>query len=507
MNQISSEHQLSTIDEAPNRGVYNKSINSGKWYMASVFGQKALNLVTFFILARLLVPSDYGIMTIVMFLVTPLNQLTTISFGDALMQRRDSIERFLNPLFTLDLLRSCLLALSVYFFGSTLANFFHVTDPSLVMCIKTSGLLLILPACANIRTIYLIKELEYRKFFFRDVIAQIAYVITSIGYAYFIDRSAWALFVGAIVQSLVATMMSYIIYPVWPSISIKFRVLKELIGFTKWIYGQEVLDAVIAQIDKIFIGRLMAASQLGVYAKAKDLASTATYTLASMIGKIGFAAFAKVQDQLNKVQEGFMKSIDVLVLSSLPFTLLLLVEGGAAVSLFLGQKWLPIVEPLKIFAFGNLFLAFTSIVAPILAALGRPDINFKTNVIRLAVILPFMYIGFRLDGINGLALAVVATWIVLSGYILLRAKRVMQMHRNLFLPAFLSASISCTGVIFADLIIRVVYKGSRTHFIDFSILVGLGVLYYLFLYMVGRRIGKATAHTAFSILRELRLLK
>ncbi|MEK7116249.1 MAG: oligosaccharide flippase family protein, partial [Patescibacteria group bacterium] len=271
-------------------GIYRKSIKSGSWYMASVIGQKTLNLVTFFILARLLAPNDYGIITIVMAVVIPLNQLTTISFGDALMQRQGSIEKFLSPLFTFDLLRSSALALLVYAFGSPLAAFFHVTDPSLVLLIKTSGLLLILPACSNIRTIYLYKELEYRKIFYRDIVIQATASVVTVGYAFFVSRSAWALLIGAVAQNVVGVFVSYAIYPVRPSFSFQFRTLVELLGFTKWIYGQEVLDVIIAQIDKIFVGRLMAASQLGIYAKAKDLASTATNTVASMISKIGFAA-------------------------------------------------------------------------------------------------------------------------------------------------------------------------------------------------------------------------
>lgn len=486
------------------RGIYNKSIRSGTWYIASVIGQKTLNLVTFFILARLLLPHDYGIMAIVMVIIAPLNQLTTISFGDALVQRQGSIERFLDPLFTLDLFRSVIIAAFIYASGPTLAEFFHVGDTSFVMLIRTSGVLLIIPALSNIRTIYLFKELELRKIFYRDIFSQVAYVLAALGYALFVERSAWALLTGMIAQNIAGVIASYAIYPVAPTLSLNFCTLMELFGFTKWIYGHEILEVVIAQIDKILVGRLMAAGELGIYAKAKDIASTATNTVASMISKIGFAAFAKVQDQMSKVQEGFIKSIDVLILSSLPFTLLLLVEGGAVVSLFLGQKWLLIVVPLKIFAFGNLLLAFMSIVAPILAALGRPDINFKTNVIRLVVTLPFMYIGYRFDGMNGFAWAVVSTWIVLSGYILLRAKRVMRMHRDLFLPAFFSAAFSCTGVIIADIAFRTAYHEPRNSVLNVGILVGLGILYYALLLIVERRVGKGPLQTAFSILHELR---
>lgn len=485
-------------------GTYRKSIRSGFWYMASVVGQKSLNLVTFFVLARLLTPNDYGIMTIVMFVVIPLNQLTTVSFGDALVQRQSSIEKFLDPLFTLDLFRMVIIAALIYAFGPAIAGFFHVTDPSLVLLIRTSGLYLIVSALGNIRTIYLFKGLDLRKIFYRDVLGQAAYAVAAIGVAFFVQRSAWALLAGLFAQVTVGVISSYVIYPAAPRLSFRFRALAELLGFTKWIYGQEVLDVVIAQIDKIFVGRLMASDQLGIYAKAKDLASTATNSIASMINKVGFAAFAKVQDRLNKVQEGFVKSIDVLVLSSLPFTLLLFVEGGAVVTLFLGQKWLPIVEPLKIFAFGNFLLAFTNIVAPILAALGRPDINFKTNVIRLVVTLPFMYAGYHYFGMNGLAWAVVTTWIVLSGYVLLRAKRLMQIHRKLFYPAFMSATASCGGVFLADLAFRAAYTGPRSAVLNFGILCGLGILYYLLLLLVGRRVGKGPLHTALSIFRELR---
>lgn len=506
MRDEESRDVLSPVEPAPaSEGVYRKSIKSGSWYMASVFGQKALNLVTFLILARLLVPADYGIIAVVLLVTGLANQLTTISFGDALTQRKDAIDRYLDPVWTFELIRNALLALAIYVSGGWLTDFFHISDPFAPM-LRWSGMLLVMGALPNVRQLYLFKQLEFRKLFYRDMIGQVTYSVTAIGFAWFVQASAWALFVGYVAQYAAGILVSYVIYPSRPAISFRFGRLKDLLGFVKWVYGQEILDVILVQIDKIFVGRMLNPVQLGVYAKAKDLASTATMTLASMMQKVGFAAFSQVQDRLDKVQEGFRKTVDVLFLTGVPIALLLLLEGGNIVSLLLGPKWLLIVVPLKIFAFGNLFYTFASMVSPVLAALGRPDILFKMNVLRTILMAPLMYVGITVGGIEGLAWAIVGIWIVTLVYVVLYARPILRIPKRDFYPAFFTGGAACLAVLAADVAVRqfrpIIETGNAAKFIQVA---GLGIFYYVVIAFVGRRMKEGPYGTLLSVLREIGL--
>jgi O-antigen/teichoic acid export membrane protein len=483
-------------------GLYKKTILSGKWYMMSVFGQKVLNLLTFFVLARFLVPEDYGVITVVILVTGLANMLTTIPFGDALTREQGSIESYLDPLWSFDLVRVLVLSVALYFSGPFIARFFHLAQPYEVL-LRVGGLLWIIPALANIRQLYFFRNLEFHKLFVRDIVAQIAFAAGAILYAWQIDASAWALFVGYIAMSVAGLVASYALYPSWPRLSFAWIRLRDLWGYTKWVFGQDFLEFLIAQIDKLVVGRLLDGGQLGIYAKAKDLASTATVNMASLLSKVGFAAFARIQDRPEKVQEGFVKSVDLVLISVLPFALLLLLEGGAVISVFLGQQWLVLVVPLKIFSLGNIFYAFSSIVSPILAALGRPEINFKTNVLRTLLMIPLLYLGYTWSGMQGLAWAMIATWMIMLVYIVWQTRRVMQIPKTALLPSLMCAGLAGIATVAADMVSRMYRPEGIDVYLALLLVPFLGLVYFIVLFVSSRRFGRGPWPTLLSIWREI----
>lgn len=483
-------------------GVFHRSIQSGKWFVASVVTQRLISLASFLVLARLLIPEDYGVMTIVYLVTSVLNQVTSPSLGDALLQRKDSIERYLDAYWTFDLFRNALLGILVFIFGNALSHFFNVRSSDMGI-IQAGGFLLVIQGLANIRQTYFFRDLNFYKIFIRDFGAQIAFAIGAVGFAVFVDASAWALLVGALAQNATAVVIGYALYPVRPRFNFQFKRLRDLVHFSKWVYGQSLVDLLLGQADKFIVGRWLSPAQLGLYAKAKDLSSMATAVVTSMIKKIGLSAFSRVQDQVEKVRDGFLKSVDILSISSLPAALFLLLEGGQLVQLFLGPKWLAIVIPLKIFAFGNLFLSFTRIAGPVLSALGRPDINFKISALQAIVSLPLMYVGMRYGQLTGLAYAVVLTWLLLFLYVIYRTRPIVRISKHAFVPSIVSAGAACIATLLIDIILRRFGPVSDATAVVVGRLCLLGVSYYLILFFISYQFGKGAWHTLMAILQEL----
>ena len=494
------------VDVMHAEGVYTKSIQSGKWYLASVMGQKIINLVSFFILVRLLQPKDYGVMGIAMLVLSLFGQFTNPAFGESLMQRKDSIERYLDPYWTLDLLRVCGIAGVVFFTAGPIGAFFHLAGSDIGL-IRASGLLLLIPAFGNIRLIYLFKRLDFHKIFIRDMVAQIGFTAAAIAFAVWVQATAWALFTGYLVMTVVGMMMSYVLVPTRPVPSLQFKRLYDLIGYSKWVYGHNMLDLVIAQLDRLIVARQLNPTELGVYSKGKDLAATPTSILAGMINKVGFPAFSMIQDRMEKVRIGFVKSVEVIALISLPITLLILLEGGALVTIFLGPKWSSVVLPLKIFAFGNLFIAFVQVTSPVFGALARPDIKFKTNVLQAVVSVPLMTIGITLAGVNGLAAGIVIAWIVMLLFVILKARPILNIPKRMFSPVIISSLCGASAVLVFDILTRRYVHANATTLITLAWIIGLGLLYMLTVALVGLRYSQGPWQTLLSIFRELGMLR
>lgn len=488
--------------DTPKNGVYQRSIHGGAWYFFDIIGQKAIGFVSFFILARLLAPADYGVISAVFLAFGFLDLLTNPAFGDALTQKKESVEPYLDVQWTFDLIRTSILAVILFFIAPWLATFFNLA-PTDVPLMRAAGLLLLIPMFGNVRQIYFFKQLNFRNIFIRDVISQVAFTSVAILYAWKVNASAAALFAGFLAQYVTGTIASYILYPSKPKFSFEFKKLRELLGYSKWVYGQNLADYLLGFLDRILIGRLLEPAALGFYAKAKDLAAMPTVIVTSIISRVGFPAFANIQDKMEKVREGFVKSYDILIMSGVPITLLIGLEGGSIVSVLMGDRWLPLVVPFKIFAFGSLFLAGTRVVNAVFAALGKPKINFQMNALQAVISAPLMYVGIRYGGVNGLAMVMCGIWFLLFGYASIRARAVLNLALRDVLPLAQSGTAAFCVTVALDVVGRNSVHALMSPWADMGWIALLGLTYVAVLFAVSRALGKGPWQTGWSILHEL----
>ncbi len=488
----------------PDRGVYHRSVQSGKWFLIGVGAGKALNLFTFLVLARLLAPADYGVMAVTMFMVGLLDKLTEPGLGDALLQRKESVEKYLDTVWTFDLIRYGILASILIFGGGWIAAFFHL-DPAQGMVVRAGGILLILGALSNIRMVHFARGLEYRKILTRDIASQLALGGIAILIAATVSASPWALFAGQLGLYVVGVSFSYWLMPVRPRLDFQFGKLRELFGYGKWVYGQNLLDYIFQYFDKLFIGRMLDPNTLGLYSRAKDLGGLVTGIIQSMIGKIGFPAMSRIQNEMDKVQQGFLKSLDVLIILAVPAGLLLALQGGVIVSFLLGDKWIAMTLILKLFAIGNLFLAVNSIFHAVFASLGRPQINVGLNVLQFALTIPAAWIGFQVYHSPGLAVGVIATWIITLIVSWFIAGRMFRIGMPSLRPAFWSVASAALVVFGLDLLMRGSVLGTGNIWLGMGWVACLGVVYLFVMFGVSRMQGAGPWFTAVSVANELGL--
>ena len=399
---------------ASEAGVYRKTIHSGKWFLIGSVIQKTIHLFGFIILARLLLPSDYGVIAIVFLVTSSIDFFLAPGFGTALLQKKHDIEHYLDTVWTFDLLKAFLIAGVIVLSSGYIADFFKISDHRTL--ISFSGIFVLLTAASNRKQIYFFRDLQYKQIFLRDLISQLAYVGCSLLWAFFVEASVMALFVGQLARYISSLFMSYTLYPNIPHLNFHFSKLRDLFQYSKWIYAQNFINYFSNSLDKILIGRLLNSSDLGLYARAKDIPAMVVTPISDIFKKIGFSAFAKVQGEFDKVRLGFMKSLDIVTLVSVPMSLLFALEGGALVETVLGEKWLLLVIPLKIIAFGYIFWSVTNLVKPLFNAIGKPTIVFRLSLLQLIITPVLVYYGVTTFGLKGAAVAVVVVWFIMFLY-------------------------------------------------------------------------------------------
>jgi O-antigen/teichoic acid export membrane protein len=419
-----------------NKGVLHRSIHSGKWFVVGFVIQKFFNLASFLVLARLLMPEDFGMLGVVLIVIGLVDSFSTPGFTAALLQKKEGEHEYLDTVWTLDLLRAIFLALVIYLFSTPIASFFNFTSGNFYL-IKYSGLLLIIAFLANSYSIYFFKNFFYEKVVIRDTVSQLVYFFVALALVIGGQRDVGALFIATFARYFASTITTYIVFPRWPIFSFAFYKLKDLFNYAKWVYAQNLIDFFLAKIDSILVVRFLSVEQLGYYSRAKELPGIFSGAFISLFNKIGLVAYVKVQDEMKKVQEGFLRSLDVMLLVTLPLSVVLWLEGGTIIWVLLGQKWLTMVLPLKIFSLGSIFSGLVGILKPLFNALGKPKISFYINLILLIFLLLGVLLGVHW-GLNGVAVASVVAWFLVMVFSVYQARSVLLLGKDKFKATFIS---------------------------------------------------------------------
>ncbi len=388
-------------------GTLGRAIAAGRWSLLGLGLQKIIGLGTFFILARLLAPQDYGVITIVLMLVGVLDTLSVPGFANALIQKKGEIKEYLDVFWTFNLLRACLIFILIFLLAPLIGSFFHIIDSTALAILRFSGLITLLQALTNLGSLFFFKELDFKKIFIRDIGGQVAFAAVAIGWALF-SPSVLALFLGYLAQNASSTLVQYWLSGHRPKFSFYFSKLHDLAAYGAWAMGQNIVSQANSILETAIVGRFLGPSDLGLYSRANSIASLPSSALFSVIYKVGFPAYSRVQDSRERIATGFLRSFDVALLAMIPFLILILFAAGDLVQILLGEKWLGMVGAMKILVVALTLEGFSNITYPLLEGIGRPDIRFKLSSLQLITALPLLFWLSRY-GISWAALAMLLT--------------------------------------------------------------------------------------------------
>ncbi len=443
---------LSETNMSNQEGTLKKAIHGGKWMFFDALFQQTFTLLSFPILARLLLPEHFGIASLIFVVPNLLNMITLIGFEFTLIQSKEDPKKYLNEAWTLNILRTTILFIIIFFSAPLIANFFHIEKA--IWAIRLSGIFLVISGFANIAQLYFFKDIDFKKIFIRNALGSIVYTIVSVSLAIFY-RSFWPLFFGYIGQYLSTVIITYVLHKYRPRLSFEFKKLKELISYSKWIFGQNFIINSIPMLENGLIGRMIDATSVGLYTRAKSLAILPSSPLFGIFEKVTYPAYARIQDAHEKIRGGFIKSLDLLFFLAIPFILLFLESGHRIILIFLGEKWIGINALLKILLIAVTINVLNVLSGPIFNAVGKPKIQFYISVANIITLVPlFLLLAPRYNTI-GVAIAVLINSVIIFLISFYKLKKILDIKivriiKPLMIPLISSLlAIGAGGLIFA----------------------------------------------------------
>lgn len=387
----------------PGQILSQRVVKGGFWVFSLRITQQVFNLVRLIILARILAPSDFGLMGIALLTMATLETFSQTGFQQALIQKKDNVESYLNSVWTVLILRSVILFIILFFIAPYASIFFKT--PQARSIIQVIGLALLLRGFTNIGVIYFQKELELNRQFIYRLSGTLADFIVAVSAA-FILRSVWALVFGLLAGNLVRCVVSYFIHSYRPHLSSDLGKAKELFGFGKWILGSSILVFLVTQGDDVFVGKLLGVAVLGFYQMAYRISNAPATEIAHVISQVTFPAYSKLQDNLLKLREAYLKVLKLTSFISIPLAGGIFILAPEFTRIFLTQKWMPMVPAMQILALCGLIRSIAATTGSIFKGVGKPRIETKWQMIRLLVLITFIYPFTVRWGISGTSLAV-----------------------------------------------------------------------------------------------------
>lgn len=382
-----------------------RTARGGFWVFSLRIVQQIFGLTRLVILARILAPHDFGLMGIALLTMSTIETFSQTGFQAALIQKKKDIESYLDAAWTVLILRGLVLFGILYFAAPFAASFFDTPEAKPI--IQVIGLSVLFQAFTNIGVIYFQKELEFNKEFIYQLAGTLADFIVAIS-AVLILRNVWALVLGMLAGNAVRCFMSYLIHPYRPRLSGDLAKAKELFGFGKWVLGSSILVFLLTQGDDIFVGKLLGAVSLGFYQMAYKISNMPATEISHLIAKVTFPAYSKLQDNLSKLKEAFLKVLQLTTFLSIPIAGVIFILAPDFTKIFLGLKWMPMVPAMQVLALYGMLRAIGATTGVIFMAVGRPEISTKIKFVQLILLAILIYPFTMRWGILGASMAVTA---------------------------------------------------------------------------------------------------
>ncbi len=433
---------------APGESLGERAVTSGVWVALTNVFDRALQLGMVLFVARLIGPSSYGVMALALVVMSGLTQLSRLGIDAALIQREEAnVDAYLDTAWVMQNIRSFLVAAVLFVLAPAAAGFFD--NPQLAPVLRVLALSPLLSGLQNPGLMYLKKDLRFDKQFVYTLSGTVFYVIIAVGYA-LATQSVWALVFGLIASDFVRLVVSYLVhdYRPWPRFNLAYA--GEMFGYGKWIFASGVVLFLVMQGDDAFVGWDLGTAVVAFYQLAYRISNAPATEVTQTISSVVFPTYAKMQSDDRQLREGFFKTVQLTTFVSFPVAVGIAAIAPTFVSVFLTERWGPMVILIQLLAAWGLLRSLGATTGPLFQAINRPDIATKIQFGKLIIIAIFIFPATARFGAAGTALVIVGNSLVfsepLSTYLAVRVVdgSYARLLRLIAYPVFASAIMGLT---------------------------------------------------------------
>ena len=359
------------------------------WVAAARVMVNAIAFISTILLARLLTPSDFGIVAIASAIAAIVTAVTELSMAEALIQHRDPTDEYFHSAWTMNMARSSVVGLLIAALALPIARLYG--DPRLFPILIVVGIVTAMSGASNPQLFMFQRKLIFWQEFAFNVSQKMAGFVAAIAVAA-LFRSHWALVCGMVASQLCAIVVSYVLLPFRPKL--RFVEARELLSFSVWLTLSRAVNMVNWRSDQLMIGYFTGATQLGFYTVGENLANLPTREALAPLTQTLFPGFSRLSHDMERLRAAYRRAHAILCAIAFPIGIGFAAVAPSTVLLLMGGKWLPSVPMVQVL---SVFAALNVLTMPLQAlamATGNTRVLFGRDVRNLLIRIPFMLVGF-----------------------------------------------------------------------------------------------------------------
>ena len=365
------------------------------WKFAERVASQLVSFVVSIVLARILMPSDYGAIAMVMVFITLALVFVEGGFSGALIQKKDADKLDFSTVLYFVLFFSIILYIVIYISAPYISNYYGKDYEILTPVFRVLGIQIIIYGVNSVQQAYVSREMMFRKFFYSTLTGTVISAIVGLLMAYF-GYGVWALVWQQLTMTVVNTVTLFLITRKLPLLAFSWIRLKGLLSYGIKLFASNVLIAFYQELRALIIGKLYSSSDLAYYDKGRSFPNLIVANINSSIGAVLFPKISKEQDDINRVKQTTRNSIRFSAFLMSPLMLGLAAVAEPFIRILLTEKWMPCVPLLQIFCIVYLFQPIHTANMQAIKAIGRSDIYLWLEVIKKVIELVVLLLVMRM---------------------------------------------------------------------------------------------------------------
>lgn len=380
-------------------------VNNFFWRTLEHVGAKGVGLIVAIILARLLLPSDYGEVAVISVILNILTTFIDAGLGNALIQKKDADDLDFSSVFYFNIAMCVVLYIAMFALAPFIAAYYRMEH--LRSVIRVQSLLLIISGVKSIQTAYVAKHMIFKRFFFATLGGTLGAAAIGIWMAYR-GYGVWALVAQSLFNNTLDTIILWITVKWRPIAAFSRERIKTLFSFGGKILLASLIDKSYWEVRQLIIGRVYTSADLAFFNRGGTLPNEIYQTVNNGMGDILFPAMVTVQDDTERLKAWVKKSILLHSYIFCPMMFGLAAVAKPLIVVLFSDKWLPAVPYLQVLC---MMYPFTSIGTPNVSAVkasGHSETWLRINYIRAPIHLLGLLLTIR-HSVMAVAVAAVIT--------------------------------------------------------------------------------------------------